>query len=152
VLTASVVLALMVLPIVTAVSRDVLLAVPASQREAMIGLGATRREVIRGAVLPFARSGILGALILGLGRAVGETMAVTMVIGNRSDISASLLKPGNTMASVIANEFAETTTVLHQSALIEIGLLLFVITLVTNVIARALVWRGGRGTQSAGRA
>jgi phosphate transport system permease protein len=149
VLTASMVLALMVLPIVTAVSRDVLLAVPASQREAMIGLGATRWEVIRGAVLPYARSGILGALILGLGRAVGETMAVTMVIGNRSEIAASLLKPGNTMASVIANEFAEATTVLHQSALIEIGLLLFVITLVTNIIARALVWRAGRGTQAA---
>ncbi|MEP6774762.1 MAG: phosphate ABC transporter permease subunit PstC [Chloroflexota bacterium] len=152
VLTASVVLALMVLPIVTAVSRDVLLAVPASQREAMISLGATRWEVIRGAVLPYARSGILGALILGLGRAVGETMAVTMVIGNRSEISASLLKPGNTMASVIANEFAEATTTLHQSALVEIGLLLFVITLITNVIARGLVWRAAHGMQTARRA
>jgi phosphate transport system permease protein len=148
VLTASLVLALMCLPIITAVSRDVLLAVPTSQREAMIGLGATRWEVIRGAVLPYARSGILGALVLGLGRAVGETMAVTMVIGNRSEIYG-LLKPGNTMASVIANEFAEATTPLHQSALIEIGLLLFVITLVTNVIARALVWRAGRGMQTA---
>jgi phosphate transport system permease protein len=152
VLTASIVLALMCLPIVTAVSRDVLLAVPASQREAMIGLGATRWEVIRGAVLPYARSGILGALILGLGRAVGETMAVTMVIGNRSEISASLLKPGNTMASVIANEFAEATTTLHQSALIEIGLLLFGITLVTNAIARVLVWRVAGRTQPVGRA
>jgi phosphate transport system permease protein len=152
VLTASIVLALMCLPIVTAVSRDVLLAIPASQREAMIGLGATRWEVIRGAVLPYARSGILGALILGLGRAVGETMAVTMVIGNRSEISASLLKPGNTMASVIANEFAEATTTLHQSALIEIGLLLFVITLVTNAIARVLVWRVAGRTQPVGRA
>jgi phosphate transport system permease protein len=152
VLTASVVLALMVLPIVTAVSRDVLLAVPASQREAMIALGATRWEVIRGAVLPYARSGILGALILGLARAVGETMAVTMVIGNRSEIAASLLKPGNTMASVIANEFAEATTTLHQSALIEVGLLLFVITLLTNTLARVLVWRVGRGTQVARRA
>jgi phosphate transport system permease protein len=152
VLTASIVLALMCLPIVTAVSRDVQLAVPASQREAMIGLGATRWEVIRGAVLPYARSGILGALILGLGRAVGETMAVTMVIGNRSEISASLLKPGNTMASVIANEFAEATTTLHQSALIEIGLLLFVITLVTNAIARVLVWRVAGRTQPVGRA
>ncbi|HST03838.1 MAG TPA: phosphate ABC transporter permease subunit PstC [Chloroflexia bacterium] len=152
VLTASVVLALMVLPIVTAVSRDVLLAVPANQREAMLGLGATRWEVIRSAVLPYARSGILGALILGLGRAVGETMAVTMVIGNRSEITASLLKPGNTMASVIANEFAEATTPFHQSALIEVGLLLFVITLITNMIARALVWRAGRGLETAGRA
>jgi phosphate transport system permease protein len=146
VLTASVVLALMVLPIVTAVSRDVLLAVPVAQREAMLGLGATRWEVIRGAVLPYARSGILGALILGLGRAVGETMAVTMVIGNRSEISASFLKPGNTMASVIANEFAEATTLLHQSALIEIALLLFLITLITNIIARALVWRVSGGS------
>jgi phosphate transport system permease protein len=152
VLTASIVLALMCLPIVTAVSRDVLLAVPARQREAMIGLGATRWEVIRGAVLPYARSGILGALILGLGRAVGETMAVTMVIGNRSEISASLLKPGNTMASVIANEFAEATTTLHQSALIEIGLLLFIITLATNTIARVLVWRVAGGAQAVGRA
>jgi phosphate transport system permease protein len=150
-LTASLVLTLMVLPIVAAVSRDVLRAVPESQREAMLGLGATRWETIWRAVLPYARSGILGALILGLGRAVGETMAVTMVIGNRSEIVANLLSPGNTMASVIANEFAEATTPLYQSALMEIALLLFVITLIVNVFARLLVWRVSRGMQGAGR-
>lgn len=150
-LTASLVLSLMVLPIVTAVSRDVLRAVPDSQREAMLGLGATRWETIRRAVLPYARSGILGALILGLGRAVGETMAVTIVIGNRSDIVTNLLKPGNTMASVIANEFAEAASPLYQSALVEIALLLFVITLIINIFARLLVWRVGRGMQGIGR-
>jgi phosphate transport system permease protein len=150
-LTASLILALMALPIVTAVSRDVLLAVPSSQREAMLGLGATQWETIRRAVLPYARSGIMGALILGLGRAVGETMAVTIVIGNRSEIVANLLKPGNTMASVIANEFAEAATSLYQSALIEIALLLFIITLIINIIARFLVWRVNRGMQAVGR-
>jgi phosphate transport system permease protein len=150
-LTASLILALMVLPIVTAVSRDVLRAVPDSQREAMLGLGATRWETIWGAVLPYARSGILGALILGLGRAVGETMAVTMVIGNRSEIVTNLLKPANTMASVIANEFAEAATPLYQSALVEIALLLFAITLVINIVARWLVWQAGRGMQGVGR-
>ncbi len=146
-LTASLILSLMVLPIVTAVSRDVLMSVPDSQREAMLGLGATRWETIRRAVLPYARSGIVGALILGLGRAVGETMAVTIVIGNRSEIVTNLLKPGNTMASVIANEFAEAATPLYQSALVEIALLLFVITLVVNIFARLLVWRAERGMQ-----
>jgi len=150
-LTASLVLSLMVLPIVTAVSRDVLRAVPESQREAMLGLGATRWETIWGAVLPYARSGILGALILGFGRAVGETMAVTIVIGNRSEIVANLLKPGNTMASVIANEFAEAATPLYQSALVEIALLLFAITLIFNIVARWFVWRAGRSMQGMGR-
>jgi phosphate transport system permease protein len=151
VLTASVVLTLMVLPIVAAVSRDVLQAVPESQREAMLAVGATRWETIRGAVLPYARSGILGALILGFGRAVGETMAVTMVIGNSPQISANLLKPGHTMASVIANEFAEATTPLYQSALVEIALLLFVITLIINIFARLLVRRASRGMEGLGR-
>jgi phosphate transport system permease protein len=150
-LTAALILTLMVLPIVTAVSRDVLLAVPESQREAMLGLGATRWETIWRAVLPYAKSGIMGALILGLGRAVGETMAVAIVIGNRNEIVANLLKPGNTMASVIANEFAEAATPLYQSALIEIALLLFVITLVINVFARLLVWQAGRNLQGIGR-
>jgi phosphate transport system permease protein len=150
-LTAALILTLMVLPIVTAVSRDVLLAVPDSQREAMLGLGATRWETIRQAVLPYAKSGILGALILGLGRAVGETMAVAIVIGNRNEIVANLLKPGNTMASVIANEFAEAATPLYQSALIEIALLLFVITLAINACARLLVWQAGRNLQGVGR-
>jgi phosphate transport system permease protein len=151
VLTASLILTLMVLPIVTAVSRDVLLAVPESQREAMLGLGATRWETIWRVVLPYAKSGILGALILGLGRAVGETMAVAIVIGNRNEIVLNLLKPGNTMASVIANEFAEAATPLYQSALIEIALLLFVITLVINMFARLLVWQAGRNLQGVGR-
>jgi phosphate transport system permease protein len=151
VLTASLVLTLMVLPIVISIGRDVLMAVPDSQREAMLALGATRWETIRRAVLPYARSGILGALILGLGRAVGETMAVTMVIGNRSEIVLNLLKPGNTMASVIANEFAEAATPLYQSALIEIALLLFVITLIINILARLLVWQVSRGTLVEGR-
>ncbi len=150
-LTAALILTLMVLPIVTAVSRDVLLAVPESQREAMLGLGATRWETIWRAVLPYAKSGILGALILGLGRAVGETMAVAIVIGNRNEIVTNLLKPGNTMASVIANEFAEAATPLYQSALIEIALLLFVITLVINGLARVLVWQAGRNLQGIGR-
>ncbi len=151
VLTASLVLTLMVLPIVTSIGRDVLMAVPDSQREAMLALGATRWETIRRAVLPYARSGILGALILGLGRAVGETMAVTMVIGNRSEIVLNLLRPGNTMASVIANEFAEAATPLYQSALIEIALLLFVITLIIDILARLLVWQVSRGTLVEGR-
>jgi phosphate transport system permease protein len=150
-LTAALVLTLMVLPIITAVSRDVLLAVPDSQREAMLGVGATRWETIAHAVLPYARSGILGALILGLGRAVGETMAVTIVIGNRSDIVTNLLKPGNTLASVIANEFAEAATPLYQSALVEMALILFIITLIINVLARLLVWQTGRGHQGVGR-
>jgi phosphate transport system permease protein len=150
-LTAALVLTLMVLPIITAVSRDVLLAVPDSQREAMLGVGATRWETIAHAVLPYARSGILGALILGLGRAVGETMAVTIVIGNRSDIVTNLLKPGNTLASVIANEFAEAATPLYQSALVEMALILFIITLIINVLARLLVWQTGRGLQGVGR-
>jgi phosphate transport system permease protein len=150
-LTAALVLTLMVLPIITAVSRDVLLAVPDSQREAMLGVGATRWETIAHAVLPYARSGILGALILGLGRAVGETMAVTIVIGNRSDIVTNLLKPGNTLASVIANEFAEAATPLYLSALVEIALILVVITLIINVLARLLVWQTGRGLEGVGR-
>src|SRR6476469_2093608 len=117
----------------------------------MLGLCATPWETISRAVLPYARSGILGALILGLGRAVGETLAVAIVIGNRNDISASLLQPGNTMASVIANEFAEAAAGLHLSSLIEIALILFIITLVINVFARLLVWQANRGLQGIGR-
>jgi len=148
--TASVVLAVMVLPIVTAVSRDVLLAVPESQREAMIGIGGTRWEVIRGAVLPYARGGILGALILGLGRALGETMAVTMLIGNRGQIKPSLFAFGDTLSSVLANQFAEADTPIYKGSLIELALILLVISLVVNAIARLLVWRAGR-MQGAGR-
>jgi len=140
-LTAGVLLAIMIIPTITAIARDVLLAVPTDQREGMLALGATRWEVVRYVVLPYARSGIVGALILGLGRALGETMAVTMVIGNRPIISASLFSPGYTMAAVIANEFAEATDDLYLAALLEIGLLLFLVTLLLNIVARLLVWR-----------
>ncbi|HSJ63099.1 MAG TPA: phosphate ABC transporter permease subunit PstC [Gemmatimonadaceae bacterium] len=143
-LAAGLILSIMVLPYIAAVSREVLLAVPRSQREAALALGATRWESIWGAVLPYARTGILGGVILGLGRALGETMAVTMVIGNRHDISASLLAPGYTMASLIANEFTEASGDLHLSALMAVGFVLFVITLIVNAIARWLVWRVGR--------
>jgi phosphate transport system permease protein len=145
-LAAGIILAIMVLPYISSVSREVLLAVPRSQREAAIALGATRWEVIQGAVLPFARSGIVGGVILGLGRALGETMAVTMLIGNRPQISASLFSPGYTMASLIANEFSEASGDLHLSALMAVGLTLFVITILVNGIARWLVWRVSRGT------
>ncbi len=144
------ILMIMIVPIITSISKEVLLAVPQSQREAAIALGATRWEMIRMAVLPYGRSGILGAVILGLGRAIGETMAVTMVIGNTPQISLSLLSPAYTMPSVIANEFAETTSTLHASALMEIGLLLLAITLVINVMARLLLW--GMTRQAAGGA
>jgi phosphate transport system permease protein len=144
-LAGGLILAIMVVPTITAVSRDVMRAVPNTQREAMIALGATRWETIRLAVLPSARSGILGAVILGLGRALGETMAVTMLIGNRPEISMSLFAPSYTMASVIANEFTEATYNLYLSALTEIGLVLFGVTLLLNALARLLVWRVAYG-------
>lgn len=140
-LAGGIILAIMVLPYISAVTREVLVAVPRSQREAALALGATRWEMIWDAVLPYARSGIIGGVILGLGRALGETMAVTMVIGNRHEISASLFAPGYTMASVIANEFAEAVSDLHTSALMAVGAGLFVVTIIVNVIARWLVWR-----------
>jgi phosphate transport system permease protein len=139
-LAAGIILAIMALPYISAVSREVLRAVPRSQRDAALALGATKWEVIRDAVIPNARSGIIGGVILGLGRALGETMAVTMVIGNRAEISASLLAPGYTMASLIANEFSEATNDMHLSALMAIGAVLFLITIVVNAIARWLVW------------
>jgi phosphate transport system permease protein len=139
-LAAGLILAIMALPYISAVSREVLRAVPRSQREAALALGATRWEVIRDAVIPHARSGIVGGVILGLGRALGETMAVTMVIGNRAEISASLLAPGYTMASLIANEFSEATSDAHLSALMAVGAVLFLITIVVNALARWLVW------------
>ena len=147
VLAAGVILAIMVLPYISSVSREVLLAVPRSQREAALALGATRWETISGAVLPYAKSGIIGGIILGLGRALGETMAVTLVIGNRHDISASLIAPGYTMASLIANEFTEASKDIHLSALMAVGFVLFLITVVVNAIARWLVWQvsGGAG-------
>jgi len=149
VLAASVILAIMVLPYISAVSREVLLAVPRSQREAALALGATRWEMIQKAVLPYARSGIIGGVILGLGRALGETMAVTMLIGNSHEVSASLFAPGYTMASLIANEFAEASDDLHLSALMAVGFVLLVVTLIVNAIARWLVWRVARGPKGA---
>ena len=140
-LAGGVVLAIMITPTISSVAREVLRAVPLSLREAALALGGTRWEAVRMAVLPYARSGLIGATLLGLGRALGETMAITMVIGNRAEISASLFAPGYTMASVIANEFTEATDALHLSALAEIGLLLFVVTVMLNLLARMLIWR-----------
>jgi phosphate transport system permease protein len=147
-LAAAVILAIMILPYISAVAREVLMAVPRSQREAALAMGATKWEMIRDAVIPYARTGILGGVILGLGRALGETMAVTMLIGNRHEISASLFAPGYTLASVIANEFAEATTVLHTAALMACGAVLLVVTLVVNAIARWLVWSVAREPKS----
>ncbi len=151
-LAASLVLAIMVFPTITAVSRDVLRAIPNHQREASLALGATRWETIYQVLLPYGTSGFLGAIILGLGRALGETIAVTMVIGNNLDLTASLLHPGYTMASVIANEFTEATFDLYLNALIEIGLILFVITLLINLVARFLIWRVTTRTRQEGHA
>ncbi len=142
-LAAGLILSIMIVPYITAVSREILLAVPNSQREAALGLGATRWETTRLAVLRYGRSGLIGAVLLGLGRALGETMAVTMVIGNRPEASASLFAPGYTMASVIANEFTEATSDLYVAALVEIGLLLLVVTVIVNALARLLVWSVG---------
>jgi len=142
---AGVILAIMILPIISSLTREVMTAVPISQREAVLALGATRWEMIRMGVLRNARIGIVGAVILGLGRALGETMAVTMVIGNSPEIHRSLLANGSTMASVIANEFAEASGDLHLSALMEIGLALFAVTIVVNAFARLLVWAVTRG-------
>jgi len=151
-LGAGLVLTVMIIPTISAISRDVLLAIPRSQREAALALGATQWEMISQILVPYGLSGILGAAILGLGRALGETMAVTMVIGNNTvESSGSLLKPGATMASVIANEFAEAVTTLHTSALIQLGLVLFVMTLLLNIGARVLVWRVSRSLVTEGR-
>ena len=144
-LTASIILAIMILPIISSLTRDIMQAVPNSQREAVLALGATRWEMIRIGVLRNSRIGIVGAVMLGLGRALGETMAVTMVIGNHPEISHSLFAPGYTLASVIANEFSEATGDLYLSALIEIGLALFLVTIVVNAIARLMVWAVTRG-------
>ncbi len=145
-LAAGIILAIMVVPIISSITREVLTAVPQNQREAVLALGATRWEMIRVGVLRNARIGIVGGIILGLGRALGETMAVTMVIGNTPQIAKSLFAPGYTMASVIANEFSEATGDLYLSALVEIGLALFLVTLVVNALARLLVWSITGGT------
>jgi phosphate transport system permease protein len=152
VLTAVLILAIMVIPYITAVSRDVILAVPKPISEGSYALGATRWETLSRSVLPYGKSGIVGAVILGMGRALGETMAVTMVIGNRPEVPHSLFDPAYTMASVLANEFTEATTPLYLSALVEIGLLLFVITLIVNALGRLLlqnVTRQALGTEKA---
>jgi phosphate transport system permease protein len=138
-LTAGILLAVMIVPFIVAISREVLLAVPHSQRDAALALGATRWETVWHVVLPYARSGIMGSVILALARALGETMAVTMVIGNRPEIAASLFAPAYSMAAVIANEFAEATGKLYVSALIQIALVLFGITIVVNALARLLI-------------
>jgi phosphate transport system permease protein len=145
-LAAGIILAIMVMPYVMSVSREVLMAVPNTQREASLALGATRWEAVITTVVPYARSGILGAIILGLGRALGETMAVTMLIGNRHEIAASLFAPGYTMAAAIANEFTEAVGDMHLSALAYVAFLLFVVTVVVNAGARLLIWQVARGS------
>jgi phosphate transport system permease protein len=150
-LSAALILAVMVIPFSSAVAREVLKAVPVAQREAAYALGATRWEAIRAALF-FARTGIVGAIMLGFGRALGETMAVTMLIGNSPQVSWSLYAPQYTMAAVLANEFTEATDDLYLNALIEIGLVLFAITLVVNVLSRLLIWSMTRSRAPKGKA
>lgn len=150
-LAASLILSIMILPTLVAISRDVFLAIPETQREGALGLGATKWEMITQNLIPYGLSGILGAIILALGRAMGETIAVTMVIGNNLDLTPSLLHPGYTMASLIANEFTEATTDMYRESLIAIGLVLFGLTLLVNIIARLLVWRVARRIPSGAR-
>lgn len=139
-LTAGMILALMIVPTVTAIARDVIAAIPRDLREASMALGTTKWETATKVVLPAARVGIFGACVLALGRALGETIAVTMVIGNRPEISASLFAPSYTLASVIANEFTEATTSIYISALIELGLILFFVSMIVNAVARLMIW------------
>jgi phosphate transport system permease protein len=146
-LSAALVLAIMVIPFISSISREVLKSVPPAQREGAYALGATRFEAIRAAVF-YARTGIVGAVMLGFGRALGETMAVTMVIGNNPRISASLFAPQYTMAAVVANEFAEASNELYLSALVEIGLVLFIITLIINSLSRLLIWSMARSEEA----
>lgn len=140
ILSASVILAIMIVPFIISVSREVILAVPGVYKEAAYAMGATRWEALTTVILKYATPGIMGAIILALGRAIGETMAVTMIIGNNVTISASLFSPGYTLASVIANEFAEAADKLYLAALIEIALVLFLVSILVNVIARFLIW------------
>jgi phosphate transport system permease protein len=144
VMSGAVILSIMIVPFISAVTREVLIAVPREQREAALALGATRWEMTWQIAIPYALPGILGGAILGLGRALGETMAITMVIGNRPEIAGSILAPGYTMASVLANEFTEATGALYLSALMEVALLLFGITILVNTVAQILVWRVSR--------
>jgi phosphate transport system permease protein len=149
-LAAGIVLSIMIIPIISSITREVLLVVPQHQREGVLALGATRWEMIRVGVLRNARAGIVGGIILGLGRALGETIAVTMVIGNRPEIAKSLFAPGYTMASVLANEFSEATGDVYLSALVEIGLALFLVTIIVNALAQLLVWTVTRGQPARG--
>jgi phosphate transport system permease protein len=149
-LAAGVILAIMIIPIISSITREVLAVVPQHQREGVLALGATRWEMIRIGVLRNARAGIVGGIILGLGRALGETIAVTMVIGNRPEIAKSLFAPGYTMASVLANEFSEATGDVYLSALVEIGLALFIVTIIVNALAQLLVWTVTRGQPARG--
>jgi phosphate transport system permease protein len=142
---AVIILTIMILPTIVSISRDVIAAVPRSQREGILALGATRWEMIRIAVLPYARSGVLGAAILGLARAIGETLAVALVIGNSTRVPDSIFSPAYTMASVIANQFLEIENDMHRAALLYVGLLLLLITLIVNAVARVLVWRVTKG-------
>jgi len=151
-LAAGIILAIMIIPIISSITREVLMVVPQHQREGVLALGATRWEMIRVGVLRNARAGIVGGIILGLGRALGETMAVTMVIGNNPQIVKSLFAPGYTMASVLANEFSEATGDLYLSSLIEIGLALFFVTIIVNALAQLLVWTVTRGQPARGHA
>lgn len=151
-LAAGIILAIMIIPIISSITREVLMVVPQHQREGVLALGATRWEMIRMGVLRNARAGIVGGVILGLGRALGETMAVTMVIGNRPEIAKSLFAPGYTMASVLANEFSEATGDVYLSALVEIGLALFLVTIIVNALAQFLVWSVTRGQPARGHA
>lgn len=149
-LAAGIILAVMVLPFVASISTDAIRAVPRAQSEAGLALGTTHWETLRGPVLRYAKKGILGAVILALGRALGETMAVTMLIGNTPTISISLFESGYSMASVIANEFAEAMGKLHAAAMSEIALLLLLLTVAVNAIARLLIW-GSTGMQGGDR-
>jgi phosphate transport system permease protein len=149
-LSAGIILAVMVMPYIMSVTREVLATVPGSQREAALALGATRWEAAWTAVVPYARSGIVGAVILGLGRALGETMAVTMLIGNSHDIAASLFAPGYTMAAAIANEFSEASTEIHFAALSYVAFALFGVTVLVNAAARLLIWKVSKGRTSGG--
>src|ERR1700736_4395851 len=151
-LAAGIILAIMIVPIISSITREVLMVVPQHQREGVLALGATRWEMIRMGVLRNARAGILGGIILGLGRALGGSMAVTMVIGNRQEIAKSLFAPGYTMASVLANEFSEATGDVYLSALVEIGLALFLVTIIVNALAQLLVWTVTRGQPARGHA
>jgi phosphate transport system permease protein len=149
VMTAGIILAIMIIPIISAISRDALLAVPASQREAAYALGATKSEVVNVSVLSYARSGIIAAIFLGFARAFGETMAVVMLIGNEGVVSTSLFRPGYTLASLIANEYSEASSPTNLSALVEAGLVLLVVSFMASFIGRLMIRRFIRGREAA---